>query len=311
MNQRNANIIRLLTLAVLLAVTFLACSEEDNPYWYLDGNRAPGNVIPDTVWVMADRDTTVEIEINTGSSPYLFVGEHGGLEMVAYLKFTSLPDTASVAYALLDLNIDGGTGEPFQIQIQAVTSNFDWEESEIRWENRPEVDPAPLWASAEPISWGEDTTLYAAVLKIPGRIINDWIENSEGNGGIRISKSRADASLGIIKILSSEAVLDTGGVTIVNPPLTITMADSSRSVRGPAQDAYVQTRIEGDPWGSDPTWLGVGGGRAVGEGRAVALGSRAPAPRPGMDEGRRTDGRQGGRAGRPALRLGHAAGPLG
>ncbi|MBD3336294.1 MAG: DNRLRE domain-containing protein [Candidatus Eisenbacteria bacterium] len=266
MSRRFPNIKRGAVLAGCVALVLAACSEEDNPFWWTGGERDPGHVVPDTLWLTAARDTTSEIEVSTGSSPHMMVGRLGGVEAAAYLKYTSLPDSADeVLSATLGLNLDRIYGDPIRIDLHAVTAGESWDDGDIRWDGQPAVDPQALDRSP-PLEWTEnDTTANPAVLELPPFLVQDWIDDSATNAGIQLRIAANETGEGMARILSGDAVLaDTADVQIVNPPLTLEYTSGGQTVTatfGPSQDAYVQTRVAGDPWGSDPAWLGVGGGR--------------------------------------------------
>lgn len=248
---------RALLLSAVLGLTLLACSEDDNPYWWLDGVREVGGVVPDTLLLEASRDTTVEVELSTGSSQTLFVGKLAGVESMAFFRFTSLPDSADgVESGEIFFRVSGAYGEPIRLRLDAVSPGETWDEDEIRWDTKPSVS-RELDHTDEPIVWESDT-ISTPILRIPGDIIVDWITDSSLNGGLRLSIADGEPD-GVLEILSSEAVLDTS-VTVVNPPLTIDYTDQLSTTHGPSQDAYVHHRPdEGGAWGKDPTWLGVGG----------------------------------------------------
>jgi hypothetical protein len=247
---------RALLLVAILSAALLACSEDDNPYWWLSGVREAGSVIPDTLILEASRDTTAEIERSTGSSQTLLVGRLGGVESVAFLRFTSLPDSADgIESGEIFFRVSRSFGEPVRLQLDAVDAGEIWDEDAIRWDTRP-LATTLLDRTDEPVEWVSDT-IATPDIRIPGNLIASWIEDSLSNGGIKLSVPEGEPE-GVLEILSSEAVLDTG-ITIVNPPLTINYTTAPSSTHGPSHDAFVHNRFEGTAWGEDPTWIGVGG----------------------------------------------------
>jgi hypothetical protein len=273
---------RALLLVAILATTLIACSEEDNPYWWVGGVRGVGSVIPDTLLLEASRDTTVEIELSTGSSQTLLVGRYGGVESVAFLKFTSLPDSSDgIERAEISFFVSGAYDGPIRLRLDAVAAGQTWDEEDIRWDTRPSA-PTFLDETADPIVWESDT-ISTPAFRIPGNIIIGWIDDPSTNGGLRLSMAGEPGVEpdGLLEILSSEAVLDTT-ITIVNPPLTIFYESLTPSTHGPSEDAFVHHRPQGTPsWGEDPTWLGVGGWRT----RRVLVGFDVEALRDSIGEG--------------------------
>jgi hypothetical protein len=246
----------------LLLILLGACSEEDNPYWFEDASRSAGTARPETLRILASRDTTVEWEVGTGSSPYLMVGRYGGVEAVAYLKYTSLPDSSTgITGGTLDFWVVEGWGEPVHLELYQVSPGQSWDEDEIRWDERPAVEPVALDRSAERLNWvAGDTIPHIQVLRVPPEVLKSWVEDPSSNAGLMLTVPEGEE--GMLRILSADAELDTGNVRIVNPPLTITYEEATPSTHGPSQDAFVEHRLDGTrAWGEDPTWIGVGGGR--------------------------------------------------
>jgi hypothetical protein len=232
----------------------LGCGLGENTVANPGSNRSGLWSTPDSVSVGGPRymrDRVLHPQISTLTSSYLFLSKSDSAETVAYLRFTSLPDTAGMLGGRIGLRFLGGTGAGQALRAAIVdTSAVDWTvtDNRLAWDNRPAtLDQLTTGSVIYPLQADTVSTLVDNLIQIPSWWIGYWVRHPSKNRGLAVWL----ADPGLFRALSREYVFtDTTGV--VNPVLTVYGDGTTIGTVSPTEDAYVYLDSRPLPSGHEP-----------------------------------------------------------
>lgn len=148
------------------------------------------------VFYPAPTDTFFQTYINSGISPYLYLGQSRDIESKFLMHFEDLPDSGTIVQkAVLTLHTHRVFGDPNGFFIASISEILDeWVEEDITWESfetsgllGSEVTTRKISAD-EITSWDDTLTLN---MTIPTRLVQSWINNKadSANHGLLFSVS--------------------------------------------------------------------------------------------------------------------------
>jgi hypothetical protein len=244
----------------LLAALWAGCADEsENPIAFEKDPRTRSGDGPfRSTLASPAADTFYRQGVSTAAGPVLMVGNlEDGFKARAYIRFASLPDTATVrpdsilSVTLTLLRRDRYGLESAPLQLFAGTS--DWDVDSLAYL----ADPGGVFISeiAPEVDTACDTTRHVAPVD-PWRV-RAWLRDPSTNYGLFVSSSTSDA---MVRLFSSD--VDPGEQT---PSLTIRYrsgADADSVVRIASEDGYGMSRFRVAPGGSEED-LEIGDGIAL------------------------------------------------
>jgi hypothetical protein len=244
----------------LLAALWAGCADEsENPIAFEKDPRTRSGDGPFRATLASPAaDTFYRQGVSTAAGPVLMVGNlEDGFKARAYIRFASLPDTATVrpdsilSVTLTLLRRDRYGLESAPLQLFAGTS--DWDVDSLAYL----ADPGGVFISeiAPEVDTACDTTRHVAPVD-PWRV-RAWLRDPSTNYGLFVSSSTSDA---MVRLFSSD--VDPGEQT---PSLTIrhrSGADADSVVRIASEDGYGMSRFRVAPGGSEED-LEIGDGIAL------------------------------------------------
>ncbi|NQS97207.1 MAG: DNRLRE domain-containing protein [candidate division Zixibacteria bacterium] len=170
-------------IIISAAVIFYGCAENDGKVGAGINNPGINGEVVDTVLIPAILDTFYSVQVNSGQSFNLYLGEYGGFKSKFLLKFSnfiSLPDSFCIDSAEIQLRTGSFFGDStatypdFQSsvhQLSEVIPNNDWYETNVTWDSVLAWDEESIFDFT--ISQSPDSDSVSFV--IDTSIVNQWI----------------------------------------------------------------------------------------------------------------------------------------
>ena len=181
-------------IIISTAAIFYGCAENDGNVGAGINDPGINGEVVDTVLIPAMLDTFYSIQVNSGQSLNLYLGEYGGFKSKFLLKFTnfiSLPDSFRIDSAELKLRTGTFFGDStaaypdFQSsvhQLSEVIPNNDWYETNVTWDSVLAWDEDSIFDFTISQSPDTDSVSFA----IDTSIVNQWIyaDSTSPNTGL-------------------------------------------------------------------------------------------------------------------------------
>jgi len=150
----------------------------DNPAGFEYTGRGPSSILSDTLTVTGS-DTTWMVDLSLEESPRLFVGEFGGYEAAALLRFANFPIGAQVVQAWLifqgvEANASGDSTDTIDLSLYRVTAVWD---SSWTGKDLPGLSSGlgELLAETQiPLSATADTLGFS----MPTDLVQSWVDDA-------------------------------------------------------------------------------------------------------------------------------------
>ncbi len=164
----------------LPVVLLIGCSMgADNPAGFEYTGRGPSSILSDTLTVTG-ADTTWMVDLSLEESPRLFVGEFGGYEAAALIRFANFPVGAQVVQARLifqgvEADASGDSTDTIDLSLYRVTAAWD---SSWTGKDLPGLSSGlgELLAEAHiPLSAIADTFGFS----MPADLLQSWVDDDD------------------------------------------------------------------------------------------------------------------------------------
>ena len=205
-----------LTLMVLL-ISFFGCTENDGNVGA--GINDPGfsGEVTDTIYYPETTYDFSSMQVNSGQSLNLYIGENSGFQtkfLIKFSYFATLPDSFVIDSAFFKIFSSGIFGDTsvtypdFDVSVheptEALPSN-DWYESSLTWDSVLTWDAASLYDFTVSAAADTDSVYFA----LDTSIVNQWIYADTTNPNMGLLFDYSGDPLFIKKFITSENTADT------------------------------------------------------------------------------------------------------